>query len=160
MPHGTANPTKTLRVVLAMILNKQSYRWFYDRIHSRYYDLMIKWIALPFGGEQKIRKRLLEPVSFGLADTILDLCCGTGSATFAIAEKAGDQARIIGLDLSIGQLRQASAKNPFSNVSFLQGDATSTGFPDKSFDKVFVRSRCTTSWESRTCARPFSPYFL
>jgi demethylmenaquinone methyltransferase/2-methoxy-6-polyprenyl-1,4-benzoquinol methylase len=121
-----------------MILSKRSYRWFYDHIHSRYYDLMIKWIALPFGGERKLRERLLEPVSFGPKDTILDMCCGTGSATFAIAEKAGNQARIVGLDLSSGQLRMAQAKNRFSNVSFLQGDATSTGFPDDSFDKVFV----------------------
>jgi hypothetical protein len=30
-----------------MILNKRSYRWFYDHIHSHYYDLMIKWCALP-----------------------------------------------------------------------------------------------------------------
>jgi demethylmenaquinone methyltransferase/2-methoxy-6-polyprenyl-1,4-benzoquinol methylase len=121
-----------------MILNKRSYRWFYDHIHSHYYDLMIKWCALPFGGEKNLRKRLLEPVSFGYTDYILDMCCGTGSATFTIAEKAGDQARIVGLDLSIGQLRIARAKNRFSTVRFLQGDAASMNFPEDSFDKVFI----------------------
>ena len=146
-----------------MILNKRSYRWFYDHIHSRYYDLMTKWFMLPFGGEGRLRKRLLEAVSFGPTDTILDMCCGTGSATFAIAEKAGDQARIVGLDLSIGQLRRAQAKNRLSNVRFLQGDSTNTSFNDGCFDKVFVthaihemqrKDRLATLTEVRRLLKP------
>jgi len=146
-----------------MILNKRSYRWFYDHIHSRYYDPMIKWFMLPLGGEARLRRRLLEPVSFGSTDTILDMCCGTGSATFTIAEKAGRRARILGLDLSIGQLRRARAKNHFPNIGFLQCDATSTSFLDNCFDKVFVthaihemqrQDRLTTLTEARRVLKP------
>ena len=81
--------------------SKRSYRWFYDQVQSRYYDLLIQWCFLPFGGESRIRQQLLAPIVFGPAEIILDVGCGTGSATFAIAAKAGPQARIVGLDLSL-----------------------------------------------------------
>ena len=103
-----------------MIPSRTSYRWFYDNIHSRYYDLMLQWCCFPFGGEKKVRRRLLDGIAFRSAgERTLDLGCGTGSATLAIAAKAGPRGRIVGLDLSAGQLRRANAKNRCANVTFL-----------------------------------------
>ncbi len=119
-------------------MNKQRYKWFYDHVHSRYYNLMIKWILLPFGGEAKWRRKMIEPVSFRAGQKILEMCCGTGGATLYISQKANDSSEIIGMDLSSGQLSRAKKRTYFSPTRFVEGDVTQTGFDDKSFDKVFV----------------------
>lgn len=121
-----------------MAWNVGSSRWFYNRIHGRYYNVLTKWYFSPFGGEKKVRRELLEPVEFLSGDRILDMCCGTGNATFAIAEKAGDKAEIVGIDLSFGQIGFARRNNPFGNTSFLIGDASNTPFKQGCFHKVFI----------------------
>jgi len=146
-----------------MRLTKRAYRWFYDHVQCRYYDLLIRWCFLPFGGEKQLRTRLLQPISLCRDDAILDIGCGTGSATFALAEKAGDEAEIVGLDLSIGQLRRARARSRFANVDFVQSDATRTGFRDHCFDRVFIthtlhevqrRDRLAALLEARRMLKP------
>jgi ubiquinone/menaquinone biosynthesis C-methylase UbiE len=127
-------------------LTRKSYQWFYDNIQCHYYNLAMKWCFLPFGGERKCRQKLIESVSFEPKDKILDMCCGTGGATFAIAEKAKEEAEIIGIDLSCGQIRIAqkwvnklvTRENRFNNVGFIEGDVTKTCFRDGYFDKVFI----------------------
>jgi demethylmenaquinone methyltransferase/2-methoxy-6-polyprenyl-1,4-benzoquinol methylase len=120
------------------VLNRKSYKWFYDHIHSRYYDLLMKYCFLPFGGEAKCRKELTAPIDFSPGERILDMCCGTGGATFAIAGKAGVASEIVGMDLSFGQLRRARKKRRLSKVRFLEGDVVRTGLEDCYFDKVFI----------------------
>ena len=74
------------------------------------------------------------------------MCCGTGGATFAIAQKAKEEAEIIGIDLSWGQIKIAqkwvnrltARENRFNNVKFIEGDATKTCFRDAYFNKVFI----------------------
>jgi demethylmenaquinone methyltransferase/2-methoxy-6-polyprenyl-1,4-benzoquinol methylase len=121
-----------------MVLNRSSYKWFYDNIHSRYYDLAMKWCFLPFGGEKRCRRELMAGIDFSPGERILDMCCGTGGATFVIAERAGERSQIVGMDLSRGQLQVAEKKNRFSYVRFIEGDVVDTGCQDACFDKVFV----------------------
>ena len=129
-----------------MPLDKNSYKWFYDNIQSHYYNLAMKWCFLPFGGERRCRQELIKPIRFEPTDKILDMCCGTGGATFAIAQKAGSEAEIIGIDLSRGQIKIAqswlnkftSTENRFNNVNFIEGDATKTCFREGYFNKVFI----------------------
>jgi len=121
-----------------MRLGGQACCWFYDHVACHYYDALIKWCFAPFGGERRIRQRLLEPVSFGAGELILDMCCGTGGATQAIAVAAGPTAHVIGLDLSFGQVRRARRKRRSADTGFLVGEATATSFSDAQFDKVFV----------------------
>jgi ubiquinone/menaquinone biosynthesis C-methylase UbiE len=121
-----------------MVLNRKSYRWFYDHVHSRYYNLLIKWCFLPFGGEMTCRKALLEPVAFSPGDRILDLCCGTGGATCTISKKAGHAHQIVGLDLSGGQIRAARKRPQLIKAEFVKGDAAYTPFRNSFFDKVFI----------------------
>ena len=93
---------------------------------------------MPFGGETKCREELLAPVEFAPGDEILDMCCGTGGATCAIARKAGSRCRIIGMDLSSGQIRAARKRTGLGKVGFVEGDVSATGFEDRRFDKVFI----------------------
>ncbi|NIN00307.1 methyltransferase domain-containing protein [Candidatus Saccharibacteria bacterium] len=119
-------------------MDRRSYKWFYDNIHSRYYDLAMKWCFLPFGGEKRCRRQLIAYIDFSPGERILEMCCGTGGATFVIAEKAGETCEIIGMDLSRGQIRVAGRKNRFGHVRFMQGDVVNTGFDGAYFDKVFI----------------------
>lgn len=121
-----------------MMLDRETYKWFYDNIGSRYYNIAIKFFFLPFGGERNCRAKLLEPISFRQGERILDMCCGTGGATMAIAHKAPPGTEIIGIDLSSGQIRVAKRKTSDHNVRFIEKDACSTGFEEGSFDKVFI----------------------
>ncbi|MHC4115923.1 MAG: class I SAM-dependent methyltransferase [Planctomycetota bacterium] len=119
-------------------MNKKTYKWWYDHIESRFYDSMLWGIALWFGGEAKMRRELLEPVSFEPGEKILEMCCGTGGATIFISEKAGPSCRIVGMDLSSGQLRRTGQKKYSCPTRFIEGDVTATEFDDDSFDKVFI----------------------
>ena len=47
-----------------MVLSKRTYMWFYDHVHSHYYDVVMKYCFLPFGGETKCRDELLDPVEY------------------------------------------------------------------------------------------------
>ncbi len=119
-------------------MSKRSYKWFYDHIHSKYYDLVMWWCYLPFGGEEKCRRELITDIHFSGGERILDMCCGTGGATLAITNKAQKNSEIIGMDLSSGQIRTAEKKCNSSNIKFIEGDVTNTVFEDASFHKVFI----------------------
>lgn len=63
--------------------------------------------------------------------SLLDVCCGTGRLT---AQIAGRGARAIGLDFAPAMI--ASAEGRGSDAAFIEADAESLPFPDKSFDQV------------------------
>jgi demethylmenaquinone methyltransferase/2-methoxy-6-polyprenyl-1,4-benzoquinol methylase len=117
---------------------RSKYRWFYNNIHSVYYDLLMKWCFLPFGGEWKCRNDMISGVEFSENDRILDMCCGTGGATFSIAEGTPKNCEIVGMDISSGQIKRANRKNKFENVKFIEQDVRETKYPDEHFEKVFI----------------------
>jgi ubiquinone/menaquinone biosynthesis C-methylase UbiE len=119
-------------------MRRKRYKWWYDHIESKFYDWLIRWIALPFGGEARLRRELLEPVSFGDGEKILEMCCGTGGATVFISEKAGPGLEIVAIDLSSGQLQRAGRKKYSCPIEFVEGDVTVATFDSDSFDKVFI----------------------
>ena len=119
-------------------MNKKAYKWFYDHIHSVYYNLLMKYCFLPFGGEEKCRAELIESIHFSPDERILDMCCGTGGATFAIARRARKEAEIIGIDFSSGQVEVARKGNRYKNIKFIEGDVLNTDFEEGYFDKVFI----------------------
>ena len=53
---------------------------------------------------------------------VLDLCCGTGLSTNALAQEVPD-AEIVGLDASAGMLAIAREKNFATEIQFVLGDA-------------------------------------
>ncbi|MBM3702495.1 MAG: methyltransferase domain-containing protein [Actinobacteria bacterium] len=114
------------------------YKWFYDNIHSHYYNLLMKWCFFPFGGEYNLRSKLLSEIYFNKDDKILDMCCGTGNTTFVIAEKINNNTLIKGINLSDGQIRIANKNNHYSNVEFKVMDATKTIYLNEEFDKIII----------------------
>jgi ubiquinone/menaquinone biosynthesis C-methylase UbiE len=117
---------------------RNAYKWFYDHVHSGYYDLLVKWCFAPFGGEGRLRELLLAPVRFPAGERVLDMCCGTGGATRTIAGLAGRECQLFGLDLSIGQLRHARRHPELDGVHFVEADAFLSPFIDGVFDKVVI----------------------
>ncbi len=68
---------------------------------------------------------------------VLDVGCGTGALTFAIAEK-DSVSKITGIDPSEGFLAYARSKTTDQRIHFELGDAQSLSFADASFDQCLA----------------------
>ena len=82
-------------------------------------------------GEALLRAAAVRP-----GDTILDIGCGTGSSTLALARMAPDGS-VLGVDLSAKMLQHAgdvAEREGLTNVSFEQADAQVHPFPERTFD--------------------------
>ena len=67
------------------------------------------------------------------SERVLDLACGTGTSTAAIAKRAGE---VVGLDFSEGMIAEAHRRHP--QLAFVAGDAQALPFGDDEFDAVTV----------------------
>lgn len=65
---------------------------------------------------------------------VLDVACGTGALTVAVAERVGPEGAVVGLDPNDDMLSVARRKA--SAIDWQQGQAESLPFPDQSFDAV------------------------
>jgi len=73
------------------------------------------------------------------APRILDLGCGPGVSTFALGERIGPDAEIVGIDLASQMIKRARAHHQadfahLSGLRFEVADATELPFADHSFD--------------------------
>lgn len=112
---------------------------------SRRYDLLNDLQS--FGLHRIWKRRVADLASAAPGTRALDLCCGTGDISFALAKRG---AETTGLDFSPQMLEVAAKRNQSKNPQFLQGDAQQLPFPDASFDIVTVGYglRNLTRWES------------
>ena len=84
--------------------------------------------------------KLLAPLFaefVGVQGEILDVGCGTGALTFAIA-KNQSVSKIVGIDLSEAFVGYARSKTDDPRISFDSGDAQHLPFPDASFDQCLA----------------------
>jgi len=126
-----------------------------SKIAPRYYlinDLQ------SFGLHRYWKSRVIRIAAPKAGIRALDVCCGTGDLSFALAKKSAD---VVGLDfnqpmLDVASLRSTKAAEyrgagaiSASNPRFLRGDAQSLPFEDASFDLVTVGYglRNLVSWE-------------
>jgi SAM-dependent methyltransferase len=65
---------------------------------------------------------------------VLDVGCGVGFATHMLASLLGEDARVVGIDLSWPHLRAASGPQ---RVGLVQGDAAKLCFRDATFDLIW-----------------------
>jgi demethylmenaquinone methyltransferase/2-methoxy-6-polyprenyl-1,4-benzoquinol methylase len=105
------------------------------------YDLLNHLLS---GNTDKRWRRL---VARRLQDTLsrdgaraLDVACGTGDLSLALAEVAGDNARIVGVDFCRPMLEIAARKSFRHAPSpvFIEADALKLPFGDESFDAVSI----------------------
>ena len=117
-----------------------------------------------FGLHRLWKRRVVRLAQIKPGERALDLCCGTGDISFALAHGG---AETTGLDFSrqmlevAAQRQQTTSKLKIQKLKFLQGDAQQLPFPESSFDIVTVGYglRNLTSWEHgldemRRVARP------
>lgn len=114
------------------------YRDIYDVFISKLYDFGLK-VGL-MGNERILRMSVFDVVSpyIKRGDHVLDLCCGTGTLTALLAKLFYSDCKIVGVDLSSGQIAQAQKKNIYPNLEFKVMDANYLEFPNEIFDIVII----------------------
>jgi len=107
----------------------------FDRIAGRYELLN----AVMTAGLYKLwNRKVVQATALRPGDTALDLACGTGSLTRALAGAVGPAGSVLGVDFSPEMLRAAEAR-PAPNVEYRLGDATDlAGVPSGRFDAATI----------------------
>lgn len=110
----------------------------FDRI-SGVYDRMNR--VMTAGLDRKWRERAAERARLEPGMKALDLCCGTGDLTLALAERVGPDGTVTGADFSRPMLELAEGKaaaRGASQATFRWADALKLPFDDETFDAVTV----------------------
>jgi ubiquinone/menaquinone biosynthesis C-methylase UbiE len=84
---------------------------------------------------------MVEAVAAGSHRNVLDVGCGTGSTTLAIARRLGNQGRAVGIDISEPMLGLARARAAREQVpaTFIRADAQTYAFEPATFDFIVSR---------------------
>lgn len=113
-------------------------RKMFARIASRY-DLLNHLLSANV--DRRWRARVVRCVrpSLGVGSHALDVACGTGDLSLALA-RGGDGAHVVGLDFCRPMLEIAARKvgADARAVLFIEGDALKLPFADASFDLVTI----------------------
>ena len=120
-------------------LSEEEVNQLFSRVAGKY-DLMNNVISL--GTQRAWRKALFNQLQVGPGADCLDLCCGTGDLTIALAEQVGRTGRVIGLDFNQEMLKlaekKARARELQKDIELVQADAMHLPFKDNSFDVVTI----------------------
>jgi SAM-dependent methyltransferase len=84
---------------------------------------------------------LVEAVSAGSGTRVLDIGCGTGSTTLAVARRLGASSRCVGIDISdpMIDVARARAEREGTPASFIRADVQTHAFEAASFDMIISR---------------------
>jgi 2-polyprenyl-6-hydroxyphenyl methylase/3-demethylubiquinone-9 3-methyltransferase len=108
---------------------------FYDTLHEKWYEADNHPIAL-LRAENAIRNPWIQQTieeKLGLNQTVLDLGCGAGLLTNALAVGGHE---VTGVDLSINSLREAELRDATRSVKYLYRSAEQLPFKSETFDVV------------------------
>jgi ubiquinone/menaquinone biosynthesis C-methylase UbiE len=102
------------------------------------------WVDLQVALDQlflPLEHMMVEAVSAGSHRDVLDVGCGTGSTTLAIARRLGSQGRAVGIDISEPMLGLARARAERERVAatFVRADAQTYAFEPATFDLIVSR---------------------
>ena len=84
----------------------------------------------------------IEAAALQPGENVLDIGCGTGGTTQALAEKVGQDGHALGVDISnllVDTARERAAKAGVANASFEVADAGTFPFQKQSADLLFSR---------------------
>lgn len=114
-------------------------RGLFDTIAPNY-DRMNNIISL--GTHRHWRKQTMRHIHLDNAAHALDLCCGTGDWTIALAQTIASQGEVIGLDFSAPMLTIAEQKVARAHLQdrvwLRRGNAMHLPFHDNTFDLVTI----------------------
>ena len=103
---------------------------------ARRYDLGMKLLGAPFGGERRRRAGFLDLADIRPGMRVLDVACATGVLTQMAAERAGESGIAVGVDYSPRMVREA--KRWRENAVFVCADAGALPFAAEAFDRVII----------------------
>jgi ubiquinone/menaquinone biosynthesis C-methylase UbiE len=95
-----------------------------------YEQLMGRW-------SKKLAPLFIDFAGFAGGEKILDVGCGTGSLTFALA-KVADLREITGIDFSPVFVEAAAKRNTDPRIKIQQADACALPFKDGTFDRALA----------------------
>jgi SAM-dependent methyltransferase len=120
-------------------------------VHGRNADQAAYWNG-PAGRRwlerQELQDRLLEPISELLlaraepaaGERVIDVGCGCGATTIALAHRVGTTGHVLGVDISAPMLTRARERaEPGLSLEFVLADATLHPFPPSGADLLFSR---------------------
>jgi demethylmenaquinone methyltransferase/2-methoxy-6-polyprenyl-1,4-benzoquinol methylase len=108
----------------------------FDRIAPVYDRLNTTMTA---GADGRWRSAAVRATGIGTAATAVDVACGTGKLTRALAERVGPAGRVVGIDLSPGMLQVAAAElRDLPQVRLEVGDALALPLPDDAADAATI----------------------
>lgn len=112
----------------------------FEKISDRY-DLLNSIIS--FNRHVAWRKDVMKRMEVQEGEKALDVCCGTGDWSFALADQVGPTGEVIGLDFSKNMLkvaedRKAQSDRLFEQLQFVHGNAMELPFEDNTFDYVTI----------------------
>ncbi|PWU68637.1 demethylmenaquinone methyltransferase [Gracilibacillus dipsosauri] len=110
----------------------------FEKIYDNY-DQMNSIIS--FQKHKKWRQDVMRRMQVNKGERALDVCCGTGDWTFALAEQVGRSGEVIGLDFSKNMLsvaKQRNQKGELPQIDFVHGNAMDLPFEDNYFDYVTI----------------------
>lgn len=116
-----------------MARDPSAVRGMFDRI-SRRYDLVNT--VLSGGTDQRWRRAAAAAAGIGPGGSAVDVACGTGALTRALADRAAPGGNVVGVDFSPGMLERARRRSP--GLAFIEGDALSLPFGDAEFDAATI----------------------
>ncbi|WP_368508885.1 class I SAM-dependent methyltransferase [Bradyrhizobium lupini] len=90
---------------------------------------------------KQFERPLCEAVPAGSNRRVLDVGCGTGGLTVAVARKLGQGGRVVGIDISAPMIGAALARaeREGTSASFICADAQHHKFDPASFDTIISR---------------------
>ncbi|WP_156289236.1 demethylmenaquinone methyltransferase [Oceanobacillus salinisoli] len=110
----------------------------FEKIYKSY-DSMNSIIS--FQRHKAWRRDVMKRMNVQKGSTAVDICCGTGDWSIALAETVGETGKVIGLDFSKNMLSIANEKKEEMKINHLElihGNAMELPFEDNSFDYVTI----------------------
>jgi demethylmenaquinone methyltransferase/2-methoxy-6-polyprenyl-1,4-benzoquinol methylase len=105
----------------------------FDRIAWRY-DLVNTLLSA--GTDRRWRGAAAAATALGPGNSALDIACGTGALTRALARAVDPGGRVVGIDFSEKMLVEARRRSP--DMTWVQGDALALPFADAEFDAATI----------------------
>lgn len=110
----------------------------FARIAPRY-PLLNRIVGM--GLDRRWRRAAAEAADLSIGRRALDVACGTGQLTFALADRVGTQGTVTGIDLTTAKLDMARAtarRDGRPNITFRHGDPLALPFADDAFDAATI----------------------
>ena len=108
-------------------------------------EMGLKWLASLSLFEEMIAPigdALLRRADYRDGETVIDLGCGGGATTLAIAGDVAPTGRVIGVDISpdlVAAAKERAAGSGATNIDFACADASTVALADAPYDRLFSR---------------------